>query len=135
MSEWISVDDRLPEDGERVLCWCAGGLLFCDVLHRSDGDWWMSMIGVWNIPVTHWMPLPPAPHPAEPVACFKCGHAKHDGECVNVAPQPQQIPEGYALVPIEPTPEMLKSGWAENDVPLSVRWKAMLEAAPEPKEQ
>jgi len=24
----------------------------------------------------------------EPVACFKCGHAKHGGECVNVAPQP-----------------------------------------------
>ena len=24
----------------------------------------------------------------EPVACFKCGHAKHVGECVNVAPQP-----------------------------------------------
>lgn len=23
----------------------------------------------------------------EPVACFKCGHTKHGGECVNVAPQ------------------------------------------------
>lgn len=45
--------------------------------------------------------LDDAPQPAEPtdkdslsvaapVACFKCGHTKHDGECVNVAPQPAE---------------------------------------------
>ncbi|WJJ93399.1 hypothetical protein [Neopusillimonas aromaticivorans] len=48
-------------------------------------------------------------------------------------PTTPQIPEGYKLVPIDPTPEMLKSGWAENDVSLTLRWKAMLEAAPEVK--
>ena len=26
----------------------------------------------------------------EPVACFKCGHPQHRGECVNVAPQPAE---------------------------------------------
>lgn len=30
------------------------------------------------------------PAQGEPVACFKCGHAKHGGECVNVAPQPAE---------------------------------------------
>lgn len=44
--------------------------------------------------------------PAEPVACFKCGHSKHGGECVNVAPQPQQqasglTPPSSALGPIK----------------------------------
>lgn len=37
----------------------------------------------------------------EPVACFKCGHAKHGGECVNVAPQPvepdKQHPDNVAV--------------------------------------
>ena len=43
-------------------------------------------------------PLYAAPHPAEPVVCFKCGHAKHDGECVNVAPQNQQQASGWPKV-------------------------------------
>ena len=28
--------------------------------------------------------------PADPVECFKCGHPKHIGECVNVVPQPAE---------------------------------------------
>ena len=30
----------------------------------------------------------------EPVACFKCGHPQHRGECVNVAPQPAEPVKG-----------------------------------------
>lgn len=54
------------------------------------------------------------------------------------APQPQQIPEGYKLVPVEPTDEMLVAGYL---VPLNKAarhyavYKAMLEAAPEVREK
>ena len=64
----------------------------------------------------------------EPVACFKCGHAKHDGECVNVAPQPQQVPE----------PSPLRESMSSNHRSYAAGWNdcraAMLEAAPEVKE-
>jgi len=70
------------------------------------------------------------------------------GECAGIlnaladyftrfSPQPQQIPEGYKLVPIDPTEEMMRAGC---QVPLNkaarhnIVYKAMLEAAPEPKE-
>lgn len=49
------------------------------------------------------------------------------------SPQPPQIPVGYALVPVEPTPEMLEAGWVGDEVSLRQRYKAMLEAAPKPK--
>ena len=50
-----------------------------------------------------------------------------------IAPQPQQIPYGYKLVPIEPTEEMIESGWMVGDVGMEGIYKAMLEAAPEVK--
>ena len=59
------------------------------------------------------------------------------------APIPQQpsVPEGWKLVPIEPTEAMLEVGlFAENDVFDSAKtkrirvWKDMLSAAPQPKE-
>ena len=48
-------------------------------------------------------------------------------------PQPHQIPEGYALVPIEPTDEMIEAGCALYDSSLRQRYKAMLEVAPKVK--
>lgn len=42
---------------------------------------------------------------------------------------------GYKLVPIEPTERMLEAGWMEDEVSLRKRYKAMLEAAPEPKDK
>lgn len=58
---WINCSDRLPENGETVLCGCffggphdfrikTGGL-FCGVLCIVGGSW----------EVTHWMPMPSAP--------------------------------------------------------------------------
>jgi hypothetical protein len=64
MSDWISVDDRLPDDAELILfriidrpktdkgIWLAGCKTFeteytCDYYFLED--------------VTHWMPLPPPP--------------------------------------------------------------------------
>lgn len=61
---------------------------------------------------------------------------------LSVAPQaapPKQpsVPPGYALVPIEPTPEMCqsaqKAGFFQSHVPII--WKALLSAAPQPKDK
>ena len=62
MSEWISVDDRLPEVGVTVIV--EGG---CG--YYSDNVWWTLMgdnahkLIQWK--VTHWMPLPAPPEDKE----------------------------------------------------------------------
>lgn len=52
------------------------------------------------------------------------------------APQPPQIPEGYKIVPIEPTSSMIAAARLHHEgeayLPVSL-YKAMLEAAPEVK--
>ena len=52
---WISVKDRLPEDGQDVLVWDDGGFAYIDV--RLCGTWKYGG----NYGVTHWMPLPEPP--------------------------------------------------------------------------
>ena len=68
-SEWISVEERLPEDEKEVLCYYG--------FDRGDGDLGMMFTGVlsyfcfdpsphWQhayigLTVTHWMPLPEPP--------------------------------------------------------------------------
>jgi hypothetical protein len=53
--KWISVDERLPEDGVKVLCCTktkSGNRNI--VIGYHDGRWCCGM----NSNVTHWMPLP-----------------------------------------------------------------------------
>ena len=63
-TRWIPVTERLPEAGERVLCYCRANIY--EVMKmRTDGDWVHNdqvydsayMSGF----VTHWMPLPTPP--------------------------------------------------------------------------
>jgi hypothetical protein len=58
-SEWISVDERLPEEGVRVLVWLKGdGSQYT----RTDTD--RLSLKKWvrcGRLVTHWMPLPEPP--------------------------------------------------------------------------
>lgn len=62
--QWISVTERLPAEGERVLAATEGvfsgeAYLTCEgVWMRSYGVVWVSLV---DRPVTHWMPLPDAP--------------------------------------------------------------------------
>lgn len=55
--DWISVNDRLPDEGKYVLVWESQGFAYCDKL----------IYGIWNIGanngaiITHWMPLPEPP--------------------------------------------------------------------------
>ena len=52
----------------------------------------------------------------------------------DTAPQPAQVPEGWRLVPVEPTTEMLGEGaialFAQSREPLSSAYRSMLAAAP-----
>lgn len=63
MSEWVSVKDRLPEVGSRVLVSCDDGV--CSAMWFLD-QWSMDPIGSYAMDgliynVTHWMPLPEPP--------------------------------------------------------------------------
>lgn len=61
--QWISVTERLPAEGMRVLAATEGvfsgeAYLSCEgVWMRSYGVVWVSLV---DMPVTHWMPLPDA---------------------------------------------------------------------------
>ena len=57
--EWISVEDRLPKEGARVLVWLKGdGSNYTSIdTDRLSLKKWVR----WGRLVTHWMPLPEAP--------------------------------------------------------------------------
>lgn len=113
----------------------------------------------WGFDPTHWMPLSDLPG-AQPASddeyvgwyCAHCQrgvdasevtyHEQHEA-CGRVItddrpPKPApSIPEGWKLVPIEPTPEMIDAAeyvdWGDTDVRGSCinAWDRMLAAAPE----
>lgn len=58
---WIPVTERLPDAGERVLCYCRANIY--EVMKmRTDGDWVYDTNHVYmHSFVTHWMPLPTPP--------------------------------------------------------------------------
>ena len=56
VQEWISVDDRLPEQGEEAICIAADG----DMMIGKYTEWgWMFPCCFEDL--THWMPLPLPP--------------------------------------------------------------------------
>lgn len=61
-SKWISIKDRLPKNGERILCY--NGYIhlkeYDQGWHDGDYHWSGSRIGKIS-EVTHWMPLPDFP--------------------------------------------------------------------------
>jgi hypothetical protein len=66
MSEWISVEDRLPERWERVLVYernccnnCNGGTYSIKINCQGNGCFWHEQCFCSEI--THWMPLPKVP--------------------------------------------------------------------------
>lgn len=63
MSEWISVEDRLPEEGERVLIHRIGEPISIDYtidLTPEPPIWACLWDDEWA-KVIHWMPLPEPP--------------------------------------------------------------------------
>ena len=59
--KWIPVTERLPNAGERVLCYCRANIY--EVMKmRTDGDWVYDTNHIYmHSFVTHWMPLPEPP--------------------------------------------------------------------------
>lgn len=65
-SEWINVEDRLPENNTYVLAVTSRGLVIIDrVCDYGRGKEWVS--GHSDNPITHWQPLP-APPTTNPAA-------------------------------------------------------------------
>ncbi len=65
-SEWISVSERLPEEGKNVLCYDHGKVLIAFLDDKYTGVWWDYVAydrdDTWDeVFPTHWMPLPQAP--------------------------------------------------------------------------
>jgi len=71
MSEWMSVEDRLPDDGDKILVYNGDCITACTV-DRDDSRDWLWMDGLcfggyeWEYDfewgsVTHWMSLPEPP--------------------------------------------------------------------------
>lgn len=56
VQEWISVEDRLPEDSANVLVCHKNGLVTTNAW--LGANWWFKNE---RNPITHWMPLPLAP--------------------------------------------------------------------------
>ena len=61
MSKWISVEERLPNDGEEVLVWVDGGILDVGIWSKRDKGWVDASSLQQAFGVTHWMPLPEPP--------------------------------------------------------------------------
>ena len=63
MPRWISVKERLPEDGQKIIATFRNeGGLIVDQARYSNGEFdFASWAYVWGDNVTHWMPLPQAP--------------------------------------------------------------------------
>ncbi len=63
-SEWISVDERLPNEGEDVLAFCyyheAYQSQVCYLSPVYKERWITSVAGQW-VQVAHWTPLPEPP--------------------------------------------------------------------------
>ena len=65
MSEWISVKDRLPDDGMNVLVANIGtGTQYVshkDLIWRNENDFFVPTSYFHGFKFTHWMPLPEPP--------------------------------------------------------------------------
>lgn len=48
------------------------------------------------------------------------------------APQLPAVPDGWALVPLEATPEMLGASWVHHSIHAPNAWRTMVAAAPKP---
>jgi hypothetical protein len=65
MSAWISVEERLPDDGDSVLIFHKSGDMFT-AWYRTWNEDWCDYNGflVGEDEVTHWQPLPEPPEEA-----------------------------------------------------------------------
>lgn len=60
---WISVKERLPKDGQKVIAaFRDGGDVIVDQARYSNGEFdFANWAYVWDENITHWMPMPEPP--------------------------------------------------------------------------
>ena len=58
-SEWISVEDRLPESSKRYLTFSSFYMQIVTAYYSVDRRMWLGVCRAGEI--THWQPLPPPP--------------------------------------------------------------------------
>lgn len=58
-NRWISVKDRLPLCGDRVIV--TDGVFVCEAFLSISGKWVRNGIGWIASEITHWMPMPEPP--------------------------------------------------------------------------
>lgn len=66
MSNWISVDDGLPEEFQDVLAYIPPTPTKCILICWRDGRYWESATTITHVnQPTHWQPLPEPPDSVE----------------------------------------------------------------------
>ena len=58
-SEWISVEERLPNESGKYICCTTKGTILIERFYQLDDGGWFSSHNFCT--TTHWMPLPEAP--------------------------------------------------------------------------
>lgn len=111
LNGWISVDEKMPEDGDAVLVHQDGGIIFCAEAEHG----WFYPDEFPNLPkqgreITHWMTLPAAP--AQDSKSASTELPNHS----NLSTNSPVIPDGWKLVPIEPTENMIIEGFESEPV-------------------
>ena len=61
MSEWINVEDRLPDEDSEVLCFCDSGDTKYIVLASHHNSFFSDFDGE-LLPATYWHPIPDPPN-------------------------------------------------------------------------
>lgn len=57
-NNWISVKDRLPYDGQRVLTYCPNAVKTYEVANIVYNESWSHSVACEEWDVTHWIPFP-----------------------------------------------------------------------------
>lgn len=60
LNSWISVKDRLPEDGNIVLAYISKNRVIITAAYYADREEWLTC-DFRCLPITHWQPLPELP--------------------------------------------------------------------------
>ena len=60
VQQWIPVEERLPEEGQRVLSVKEDGYVEINCITNRTGDWFSRAYDPSSV-ITHWMPLPEPP--------------------------------------------------------------------------
>lgn len=61
MTEWISVEDRLPAENTEVITYEIDGFVSIGYRRMFVNNLWFNAMGI-SFKPTHWMPLPAAPN-------------------------------------------------------------------------